>query len=444
MGEEEATALSVRGCAARVASQATPQAARNPVRWADREGQELFREAGCVGPGTRPGRRSTRRWLLNRCAGFLVPACPLAATWRKIWGSDSREDRRVSQGVRPFRTHRRRRTHDSQPAKALSGLLTDALAQEHPLELSLLKGPSCRTWRLCSAQHVVGRCVNRMSRFLVSVVLGALALGLATCGSDDHVRRSEPIEGLSEGQRACAESLGTPGSFENVLGMCFVLMPPGDFLMGAPDGEGLSRDERPHRVTLGSAFYMQRTETTNGQYRRFRRGHHSGGGGLHPRDDDNQPVVYVTWEDARAFARWISSKDADYDYDLPTEAQWEYSCRAGTTSAFWSGSHKEKLTGVAWVECSYSRAVATTAASPWGLYDMHGNVSEWCLDWYGPYPTGTVRDPQGPEVGVYRIVRGGSYAADYGLARSASRYAHSPDEGAGQRGFRLVAVPSGW
>jgi sulfatase modifying factor 1 len=271
---------------------------------------------------------------------------------------------------------------------------------------------------------------------------------------------------LSLMQRVEAARRGVPPAFENVHGMRFVLVPAGTFLMGSPETEAdRGQDEGPCEVTLTHPYYVQITEVTNAQYRRWSRSetwqgvHDSGEFRQRSLDGWDQPAVGVTWEKATAFASWLSKEDGVRRYALPTEAEWEYACRAGSKTTFWWGDtareiwryantvdHRaEELTRVErkdWQRFDGYRVSAPGSsfqASAWGLYDMSGNVWEWCADRYGAYPAGRVSDPTGPLAGPERVLRGGSFIFGPCVARSAARARNRPDARSVNVGFRLVS-----
>ena len=225
-----------------------------------------------------------------------------------------------------------------------------------------------------------------------------------------------------------------------------VEIPAGSFWMGS-NGWGYDYDETPvHRVTLTEPFRMSATEITNAQYEQFRPEHRALRGsefGLSAGDDE--AVVCVSWEDATAYCRWLSEKTGRH-FRLPTEAEWEYACRAGTYTLFYTG---DGLAGPMWRNQQTERnlkkvdlTVGQTPANAFGLYDMHGNVEEWCQDWYGTYPAGPVTDPLGPALGEYKITRGGSHNTPETFLRSASRSAAIPVDAHSQIGFRIVEGPA--
>jgi formylglycine-generating enzyme required for sulfatase activity len=220
----------------------------------------------------------------------------------------------------------------------------------------------------------------------------------------------------------------------------FILCPPGEFWMGSP-GEAASEDERPrHRVQISKAFWLQSTPVTRAQYRLFDPHHEKAN-----EDDFNSrapeedcPVIDVSWYDAWVFAQWVGGC-------LPTEAEWEYACRAGTQTRYFFGDDPRELGQYAWVdENSESRTHPVVQKTPnaWGLFDMLGNVSEWCADWYGDYADSPVRDPEGPLSASGRVFRGGSWYYSAATCRSADRDWGSPSFRSFILGFRLAAVQS--
>jgi formylglycine-generating enzyme required for sulfatase activity len=240
--------------------------------------------------------------------------------------------------------------------------------------------------------------------------------------------------------------------FKNSIGMTFVLIPAGSFMMGSPENEpGRSDNEKQHRVTLTQDYYMQTTEVTQGQWKTIM--------GNNPSDfkncGDDCPVEKVSWNDVQTFLKKLNRLDSGYSYRLPTEAEWEYAARAGTTTSYSFGNDSSLLSkygNFCDSKCStklkddsqndrfkYTAPVKSYSPNPWGLYDMHGNVWEWCQDWYGKYPTGSVNNPTGPTTGSYRVIRGGSWVNFARRCRSAYRGSYGPDGAYGHLGFRLCA-----
>ena len=232
-------------------------------------------------------------------------------------------------------------------------------------------------------------------------------------------------------------------SFINGAGIEFAWCWPGTFLMGSPPEEPARySNETLHEVTLTRGFWMARTEVTQAQWLRVMKQNPSLIKYRH------MPVNGVNWHDSEKFCaaltrleRSIGSLNEDWEYRLPTEAQWEYACRAGTQSPFGTSS----LNAGGWyIRNAFlpSRRVARKESNHWGFYDMHGNVLEWCADRYDAYPKGSVPDPKGPEQGVFRVLRGGSAWCGAAGCRSASRFWFEPSGRDADQGLRPVLVPS--
>jgi len=221
-------------------------------------------------------------------------------------------------------------------------------------------------------------------------------------------------------------------------------IPEGTFMMGAPAGEvEREKDETPHQVTI-SAFKMSKYEVTFNQYDAFC----EATGREKPGDEGwgrgRRPVINISWDDANAFATWLGCR-------LPTEAEWEYACRAGsatvlpfntgdnltTQQANYNGyiSYNGNAFGVYRLK---TVPVGSFAPNAWGLYDMHGNVCEWCSDWYAYYSNASQTDPKGPASGIRKILRGGSWCARAGRCRSAFRDGTYPESRISRCGIRLV------
>jgi len=244
--------------------------------------------------------------------------------------------------------------------------------------------------------------------------------------------------------------------YTNSIGMKFVRIEPGTFEMGQPKAsvppevivQGLDFladgdfDERPvHRVTITRPFYMGVYEVTNFQYELFDPLHKSLRGKQGLSTEDDEAVLNVSWYDADRFCRWLSHQEG-VTYRLPTEAEWEYACRAGTTTNYYTGDklpqvyHKNarRTGGPSPVELFVGR----TPPNPWGLYDMHGNVEEWCYDWYGPYVARAQTDPIGYSWGAFKVTRGGSHGSRIYYLRSANRMGALAGVRNWVTGFRVV------
>ncbi len=233
----------------------------------------------------------------------------------------------------------------------------------------------------------------------------------------------------------------------NSLGMSLVRIAPGEFDMGS-GGALADADEQPvHRVRITRPFYMSATEVTNAQFERFDPEHRLLRGRRCLSCGDDEAVVYVSWEDATAFCAWLSAREGR-PYRLPTEAEWEYACRAGTTTPYSTGDtlpgEYQKAPEFSWDPEPVDLTVGVTPPNAWGLHDMHGNVEEWCLDWYGPYAAGAQQDPMGHAGGISRVARGGSHNTEARYLRSANRMGTLPGDRHWLIGFRVVqAEPPG-
>jgi formylglycine-generating enzyme required for sulfatase activity len=258
----------------------------------------------------------------------------------------------------------------------------------------------------------------------------------------------------------------------NVLGMKLVLVPAGQFDMGSPDTDALAKwIEKPrHQVRISRPFYLGAYEVTVAEFRAFvdftgyrTEAESSGAGGsvynnqikdfeqvpaLNWRNPgiartqrDDEPVVQVSWNDAMAFCQWLSAKDGR-SYRPPTEAEWEYACRAGTTTRWCTGDDPAELEQVARIQDAI-HPVGGKKPNAFGLYDMHGNVWEWCLDRCGPYPRALVVDPTGAPSGRARVLRGGACnSTSVDRTRSASRLRQDPSFRFHRYGFRVCCVPA--
>jgi formylglycine-generating enzyme len=236
-----------------------------------------------------------------------------------------------------------------------------------------------------------------------------------------------------------AAELPRPPASVNSIGMSMVSIAPGRFAMGSDSGEF---DERPVRqVEISRGFSISATEVTNAQYEQFDPAHKAMRGKHGFSKDDDEAVIFVSWQDAIRFCQWLSQKDGKF-YRLPTEAEWEFACRAGTTTAYSTGDSLpkalQKNQKETWEPQPVSLRVAQGPANPWRLFDMHGNVEEWCADWYGPYRDRNEINPVGMEIGAFKITRGGSHGTEVSYLRSANRSAALTDDRHEMIGFRVV------
>ena len=241
-----------------------------------------------------------------------------------------------------------------------------------------------------------------------------------------------------EEQKSAAKSLQKEVEENADLGkgikLEMILIPAGKFMMGSPASEkGRSVDETQHEVTITKPYYMGKYEVTQEQWEAVMGNNPSRIKGT------KLPVTDVSWEDCQEFIKKLNAK-TESGYRLPTEAEWEYACRAGTTTAYSFGDE------IAPKDANYASSmlgkpvvVGSYKPNAFGLYDMHGNVREWCEDWFGPYPTGSVTDPKGPATGERWALRGGCFVNDETYERSSDRnYYNPPDKRGAVVGFRLA------
>ena len=236
----------------------------------------------------------------------------------------------------------------------------------------------------------------------------------------------------------------SPKELVNSIGMKLKQIPAGTFRMGSPSGESdRDEDEDQHQVTISKSFYMGCNEVTQGEWKEVM--------STEPwkqknyvREGDDYPAVYVSWNDAVRFCQKLSDREGK-TYRLPSESEWEYACRGGSTGRFSFGDDELEVGNYVWFYQNtvrlgedYAHKVAEKKPNLWQLYDMHGNVWEWCGDWYGAYPDGPGIDPRGPDLGSARVLRGGSWSKGSHNVRCAKRYFDLPESRSGGSGFRLV------
>jgi formylglycine-generating enzyme required for sulfatase activity len=227
-------------------------------------------------------------------------------------------------------------------------------------------------------------------------------------------------------------------------GSGFVRIAAGEFVMGSRNGKP---DEQPvHRVVISSSFEMGKFEVTQAQWEAVMRRAHAkvgpgeaaGSGNPSHFKGPSLPVENVSWNEVQQFLRLLNARDPKHEYRLPTEAEWEYACRAGNT-----GDYGGSLDAIAWYESNSdgrTQPVGRKDPNAWGLYDMHGNVWEWVQDWYGfeYYEERTSTDPAGPESGSYKVYRGGGWLSNAGDCRASARGFNFPGDRYYYVGFRLV------
>jgi formylglycine-generating enzyme required for sulfatase activity len=292
-----------------------------------------------------------------------------------------------------------------------------------------------------------GRSSYAEESFTVRILLVVPLLLVTTsgCGS------SAPGVAAVKKQMA-AEQLAVGDPVVNGIGMVLVPIPSGEFQMGSPEPKSkkgrFEKSEAPqHRVKITKPFFLSVCEVTQQQYEEVMGARPWEGKPL-VEEGPNYAATYVGWKDAVEFCKKLSERE-NVQYRLPSEAEWEYACRAGTTEAFSFDRKNADLTDYAWIDQNaykdgeqYPHRVGQKLPNPWVLYDMHGNVCEWCQDWYAGYDGKQKQavDPTGPKKGRVRVWRGGNFADAGGNARSASRLSYGrvgyrPDFAAG---FRVV------
>ncbi len=251
-------------------------------------------------------------------------------------------------------------------------------------------------------------------------------------------------------QETWSKHLGLPVETANSIGMKMQLIPAGEFTMGSPPGEGKPDEHPQHPVRITKPFWIGAREVTVGEFRQFvnESGYtvtSEGWKTAFPSQTDDHPVSGINWTEAKAFCDWLSKKEHK-EYRLPTEAEWEYACRAGSAGKYCFGDDGAALGEYAWHSGnsgSQTRPVGQKKPNPWGLHDVHGNAWEWCADWYGSdyYASSPTDDPQGPSSGADRVLRGGSWSYDPRSARSAMRGRLAPDDRDLNFGFRVARTP---
>ena len=231
------------------------------------------------------------------------------------------------------------------------------------------------------------------------------------------------------------------GEVREFGGIEMVWCPPGEFMMGSPEneeGRSLAGNEGQHRVSLTRGFWIAKTECTQDQWEKVTGQNTSRTKGA------NLPVEGLSWVDANGFLEKMNEREplsSGWVWSFPSEAQWEYACRAGTTGPY-AG---ESLDAIGWHDSNSGgviQAVASRSANAWGLFDMHGNVWEWCADWSGTYPEESAVDPSGAPMGSYRVLRGGSKSLISFGCRSAFRASNLPASRISDLGFRPALVLS--
>ncbi len=280
--------------------------------------------------------------------------------------------------------------------------------------------------------------MRRLSGFRLLFLLGIILPGLIVLTSGS-VKTNNQAKQVDRKVPFRSSSVHRKDHKTNSLGMDLLRIPPGTFEMGSEKGE---YDEKPvHRVTISEPFYISTTPVTNAQYEQFDPDHKALRGKRNISKNDDDAVVFVSWQEAKAFTAWLSKKEGK-PYRLPTEAEWEYACRAGTSTRFNTGESLPEAYFLnqedEWYPQPVSLEVGKVPANTWGVQNMHGLVEEWCLGWYGPYRSGSQTDPVGYEHGRFKVTRGGSHNTEVHFLRSANRLGMLPEDKNCLVGFRVV------
>ncbi len=269
--------------------------------------------------------------------------------------------------------------------------------------------------------------VEKVNKIVSIVLIMLLFCGVLGC------------TGTGESGDDYKDSIGPETDYKNSIGMEFVEIPAGEFMMGSPsDEEGKMDREGPvHKVTIEESYYLAKFEVTQEQWREVM--------GSNPSyfKGDDLPVEQVSWNDAQEFIEKLNEKEGTNKYRLPSEAEWEYACRAGTTTRYYFGDGESKLGDYAWYRDNSDQKthlVGQKKPNPWGLYDMHGNVWELCQDRYHSYYYGAPSYGGAWESGSSsdRVLRGGGWNGDAWRCRSASRSYYVPVYRRRFLGFRVL------
>jgi formylglycine-generating enzyme len=267
--------------------------------------------------------------------------------------------------------------------------------------------------------------------YMILAATAAALLSMSGCSRQEKDPPKPPVSENPQEQEKDPPKIivtdPTKPAVTNSLGMKFVWIPPGIFVMGSPKEEKeRNDDEAQHKVTLTKGFYMGMHLVTQEQWQAVMDDNPSQFKG-----EKNLPVDNVSWNDCQGFIKKLRDKDKK-PYRLPTEAEWEYSCRAGTTTPYYFGEtiSTDQVNyngngvygnGKKGVRRGKTTPVGSFPANAWGLHDMHGNLWQWCQDWYGDYPQKDVVDPQGPAAGIGVTQRSGSWGHNPQICRSANR-----------------------
>ena len=323
--------------------------------------------------------------------------------------------------------------------KTLAILLLAVLFVDSELQAQDTAKPALRTWKDSTGQFTFQATFVRVNGDVV--VLQGI----------DKKEISLPLAKLSATDQQYVKARLTPivigkKIITNTIGMQLNLIPAGTFMMGSPETEkDRDGDEHQHQVTISKAFYMQNTTVTQRHWKGVM-GTEPWKGERYIKEGPDYPAVYVSWDDAIAYCKKLSKKEAK-TYRLPTEVEWAFACRAGTQTTWSFGNNDRDLGDYAWCALNtwgnneaYAHQVGLKKPNVFGLYDMHGNVWEWCHDYYAAdyYKQLPEQDPLGPAGGVTRVLRVGAWNGASHVTRSANRVGFGADKRYDFVGFRLV------
>ncbi len=409
--------------------------------------------------------------LTPRIVGFGLR--PLSVTLHRYWQSKhlgrSRIDAEMLQSLQ-FSAPEQRGEIDETLAPAtdvfswgrLGFLLLTGEAQPDRSDDAVSGNVSERLWdilELCTLQHPVQRYQSFDELIETLENLGEAELDEQAGGGWEMRLAATPLTPVEElwwepgeGQTGCAELHSVPLAAKNTLGMELVLVPPGRFVMGAPQTDpDRAHDEHEHEVELTRPFLMKAAPVSQDEWKGIMDHNPS-----HFQAVGEASVERVSWFEAVEFCNKLSEIEGlepVYEiqgedvlllgldrsgYRLPTESEWEFACRAGTKTQFSTGERLGEEEANFGIIVGHPAPIKFYPANPWGLYDLHGNVWEWCWDWYGPYPEGLVHDPAGPETGSERVARGGSWGMTAKLCASSVRDKSGPSVHGNDLGFRFV------
>lgn len=262
-----------------------------------------------------------------------------------------------------------------------------------------------------------------MKKLMMFTLVG-LIIGVVGCDFDSIFGNDDDSTGTNDKNT----------TFTNTIGMEFVLVKAGTFQMGSTTGDG---DEKPvHSVTISKDYYIGKYEVTQKQWVAVMGSNPSNWTG------DNLPVEKVSWNEVQEFITKLNTLENTDKYRLPTEAEWEFAARGGNDSKGYTYAGSNTIGDVAWNfdASGKTHEVGTKISNELGIYDMSGNVWEWCSDLYGSYSSDAVTDPSGASTGSLRVHRGGSWGGSAVNCRIAYRNNYNPSYGSSARGFRIVRV----